>query len=234
VAFVQKAIEADTSGSGATSLQTAAPSVATTTGNFLVALVSMGGAVVVSTFIDSAGNTYTKAVAQSGGGTTWWTSEIWYCANATAVPTGTGWWKATNGSSTDIGITVLEYSGMGSTPTVSTTGKVNQSSSASGWTVTSSGSATAGDLVVAMAACDTGTFTVPGGYNSRATPAGGSSPNIGAGDILSASSGVQSAAFTVSPNKDGSGAIACFTPSGGGGGATAVPVFMNQYRQRWR
>ena len=211
-AFVQsKFANANT----ASSVSTTAPAVSTTAGNLLVALVTISNKGAVSSFTDSAGNTYTLGPAINSGAT-WWTSEIWYCFNAASVSSSGGSWTANGPGSSDYALLVMEYSGLG-TGSLRTSGTVDQGSSSTSWSAcTSAGSATAGDLVVAMAGQSNGSGTAGGSFTDRYNTATSSAAVSGA-DILSSGSGSQSVSWTLSPAKDGSAAIAVFAPAAAAG-----------------
>jgi hypothetical protein len=204
--FVQTVGSARTSGTSVNFT----PGVATTAGNLLVAIIGTANNQDV-TSLTGGGNTWVEATPDIGY--SWFKGEIWYCANALAV---SGAITANIGSSVDIRLVVLEYSGMGAC-TVRTTGVQNQGSVTTNWDATStSGSATAGDLVVASAVgAGSNTLTADRG-TSRYTDGDGDNPTVTVVDVLSAAGGVETFDWTGTEADDGGMAIVVFAPAGGG------------------
>lgn len=214
-AYVRDNISENDNGVSGAGWTTGTATASSTAGNMLVFFCSVERNQHLTGVTDSAGNNYTKAVTQ--GTLFWWTSEIWYCANAAAVSSGSTTWTTTAGGSgaSSTAVMVREYSGGGSTPTVSTSGQQDESSSVGTTTVNTAGSATANDLVLTCSSNqNSSTKTPDGSYSHNAGPTG--TPVMKTADKLAAG-GSDSCTWTWSPSSDGSSAIACFTASGGGG-----------------
>jgi hypothetical protein len=204
--FVQAVGSARTSGTSVNFT----PGTPTTAGNLLVAIIGTANNQDV-TSLTGGGNTWIEATPDIDYA--WWHGEIWYCANALATSTAI---TANIGSSVDIRLVVLEYSGMGAC-TVRTTGVRNQSAEVTNWDpVSTSGSATAGDLVVASAITSgSSTLTADRG-TSRYTDGDSDNPSITVVDVLSAAGGVETFDWTSSVADSGAENIVVFAPAGGG------------------
>lgn len=206
----------------------AVPGSATAAGACLFAFVTIANNTAVSTLTDSASNTWTLAHRHQGGGIAWWTSEIWYCDNAASVGAA-GWIRATRSGSSSLSIVAHEWDLDGQSIANLRTSGSAEFPNASTTTVSSAGSASVGDLAVAMMGSQNLTPTgVSSGWDARTNQI--SNPNVGTGSREIASAGTASITFSVSGSGDGSGALAVFELSGGGGGPV-IPVFQHHYRQ---
>lgn len=139
ISFVQYT---DNSHSGGASTIVQSSSLNTTSGNFIVVVVSTydgSGDNVLSGVTDTAGNTYTKAIGEYRSGITNHRSEIWYAENITGnssnVVTGTF-----SGSTQYGNISVSEYSGVATSSSLDDTSYSTLSSASP-----SSGDATASE-----------------------------------------------------------------------------------------
>lgn len=213
----------------ATSITTGAPAASTTAGNLLVVQISVSSSDTVTSVTDSAGNTYTKGPALNSSAL-YWTSEQWYCFNAASVSSSGGSWTVQwGGEQRSVTVHVLEFSGLG-VGSVSTSG-THDERTLSGNVVSTSGSAVAGDLVVSSVCSQNGANWSASGWTVQDNGSSDGTADMGSAYILSASSGVQTTTWTTSGSAVDSGAsIVCFTPAGS---TAVIPLFMNQYRQRW-
>lgn len=228
VAFVQRVIR-QSNGSGASTFTSSnALEGAVSAGNMLIGIPCCAQNKTITGFSSSVDGAFTLAIDGSSG---WWKPGIFYLPNCSAHATNATFTMTLNAGA-DLGFIVLEFSGMGSTPTVSTTGTASQGSSSTSWgTCTSTGNAAASDLVINAAASDnnSGTCTISVGTSAddNATYNGGS-PGKAASYVLSATAGSQSFSCTWGSAGDGGMVLACFTPSGGGGGG---PTLSDVYYQ---
>ncbi len=182
------------------------PSAAVTTGNRLIVEVGVwhGGNPTARTVTDSAGNTYTEVlhfVASDGTEQSIWTAPI--TAGGGTKPTIT----VTPSSTADVGVAVLEYSGLSTAAGVAA---VDQSARASGTTggaaTVSSGAtapATAGSELAVGFYADSGFGTTPtagSGWTMRTRIAGVSDMDLLAEDSVVAAAATPNATASTGAN----------------------------------
>lgn len=230
-AVVQQAIVARGGFGG--NLQSAAPATSTTAGNALIVVTGTSQNEPVTSITDSAGNTYSKLIEPS---TTWWRPGVWIAANASAVSSSGGWWQLNIANSRDRGLVVYEVSGLGASPTLSTSGGLSQSSAATTWSaVTTSGSAVAGDFVLSSPCVSAGVTASVSPSDLIASEAGGvTNPGLAFAVDEAAAAGSVSYTWSFDASRDGGAFVIALTPDVGGGGGTAVPVFFHHHARNWR
>ena len=204
-------------GSGGTGTSVSLPAFNAVSGNCIVAYISGDTPTSVT---DTAGNSYTQAVAHQGA----WIMSAWVAksitANASNVVT-FNFAVSSPGSS----LAALQYSGVDTTAPVDVTAE----GSASATTSITSGAfvpTAGGETVVAFASPASGppTWTQGTNYTIRLGNSGQSWENwVAAEDYIGAGSGSQTAAFTYTPSASAGMVVLTLVPAsaGGGGGGTS-------------
>ena len=216
VGFVQQVWD----GSGAASTKTT--TISSTAGNTLVAILGKSGTsgITVSSITDSADNTWSKIASKTGSGSSQ-SAEMWWCPNAAAVTSITVNWSAS--CSFEYGL--LEFSGMGTSPTIEkSTSNTNASSTTQVTGILAATSNT--DLVLGMvsAGAETTIGTPVAETSSQSatytnlsggTHAPGNWPTVGGAYILAgaASSTGYGLQMTIGAAGGGNGIIVAITPS---------------------
>lgn len=141
IAFVQ----ADGMGAGLNRGGNVTTAMSTTTGNFLVALVTQNGFHVVTSVTDTAGNTYAQAFTKQQA-TFNEQMDLWYAMNITGNASNV---TTFNGASTPVNCEVQEWSGIALTSALDQTGTATTSGGTP--SVTASGATTvANELIVGV------------------------------------------------------------------------------------
>lgn len=221
------ALVANTSGSGLNGFTTGA--IDTTGATLLVRCAAYDGPATV-TASDSKSNTWTGLTVRTSGGGAFHKLRIWYVANPTV---GTGHTFTFGGTSSAMAGCVSAWSGAKVTsPFDQQNGAGVSSTSAAPGSITPSED---NELIIAGCSFEgSRTLSIDGGFTitNQVNFSGGSNYGVGMAYLIQTSLAAANPSWSWSGSADAAAAIASFKAEPVSG--SVIPVFMNQYRQRWR